>query len=855
MTRLLLLSGLALLVLPPVLHWWTRVRPRRLRWAAWRFLPRPDPETRRRRQLDEPGLLALRLFGWLLLVLAAAGPTCQRPLDAGGQLAALDRPLVLVDLSARMGLGPAGNRPLDRAASALRRLFEEGQAGHAGLWGCAGNRPLRLLEAGELAQAGLASRFEQALRADGSELMDCVATLPAEAPSLVIVSDREPPDELPRNHADLAWLGVGDLRPPANAAIGNLRAEGDGEVFRIDGTVVGDRPVDTVRLEWREPARPPLDLPVDAEGRFGVDLLAPAAVGRLVVRIPGRDAFAGDDAVPLWVPRAETPRVYTWGPLSDRVEHRMLDLWYAIGDRVRLADEQVFEPGGRRLHLIADGRSLSTELVERIRAAVEAGATAVLLPQAAEDWVPALSRLAPGWLYASQPAAEAGIRPAPALSGRWPELAALPWDSVELRRIHPLAEPVPTAEVLLETAGGLPLLVREPRGAGEVYTWLVGPAPADGNLAASAVWAPLWLGILQLLDERIGQARLVVGTPQENLDAVRLERVLWDHGSPSQWIGWARARDRSGRPLLVASRFAPDQVQVGAATGLRMLEQSGAAARTTAATVPEDVTRTWLAVAVAAWLLHLVFGAWRSRRLGVAGLVLLTIWTAAPAQAEGRRSLDIWVPEESRPTAGQLAGLAEANRDVMRRTSLALETQARRFSWAVSDPAGPLVWWLGCREPDPAADDQLADALERFLRRRGTLWVEACGGRREAEQLAARLDGWLQRRGLGEGLRELDAEHVLYRSFFLLDEWRDAGGVGAVWAAPIWELDRVFVVPNLGRALALSADGTTSLPIPAVMQEWIRRQYVNLWFYATTYDYKNDAIHLPYILQRRQRRR
>ena len=213
------------------------------------------------------------------------------------------------------------------------------------------------------------------------------------------------------------------------------------------------------------------------------------------------------------------------------------------------------------------------------------------------------------------------------------------------------------------------------------------------------------------------------------------------------------------------------------------------------------------------------------------------------------------VPQESAPSAGQLAGLVDLLRVTAQRTSLSFAPDPLVFAWAVSEPAAPLVWWAGCRPPDLVAQPALGARVAAFLRARGSLIVEACGGAAEVERLRERLAEDLARLGFAEPLAPLAGGHVLFRTFFLLEEWVDPDLVGTLFGQRTWAQEHVLVVPNLVRGLSRDAVGGYAVAMPPEARELVRRQGINLLMYAATWDYKNDSIHLPFILQRRQRQR
>ncbi len=848
----LLLLGLSALA-PVALHWWTRTRPRRLRFAAWRFLPQPDAESPRRRRFEEPWLLILRAAALLALGLAAAGPGCLRPGDSAAELLGLDRPLALVDLSASMGLGANGDRPLDRAAQRLTGLFATGRAAHAGILGCRSDGVVRLLAADELAQGSLLARIERELTAGTVDWAACLQGLADDA-DLIVVSDQPAPtgaDDWPG--MSVRWLGVGRSDPTGNAAVGPLELSGERDLLRLSGSVVGDRPVSSVRIEWLTPRRPPVDLALE-NGHFTVELLAPSELGQLVVRTEAGDIFAGDDAVPVWIPRSELPRVLLQGAFPPTVEHRLLALLFSAGERLRVGDD-ADAAGERHIRVVWRPEQLPAAARAELAAAVRGGATLIAFPGASASAGPVDGELVPGWVHESQPAATPRVVPTPRLTARLSALRDLPWRTLEVRRVRPLAEPLPGAEVHLEVAGGLPVLVRHPLGAGQVWTWLVDPDPEWGNLATTAVWAPLWLALFDVLDLRAAAAELEAAPPRPRAELRRVQ-ALWDDGAAGRWIGWWQGRDREGRPLLVSTRFDPAEATVGAALDLQVL-RSGPSGAAEAPPVRHDRTLLVLLVAVMLWIAHLVYGVLRSRRLrGVVAMVcaMVGIGAAAPSWAQ-ELPMRLVVPQESAPSAGQLAGLADLLRVTAQRTSLSFAPEPFLFSWSTSEPAAPLVWWAGCRPPELSAQPALAAKIATFLRAHGSLIVEACGGAAEVERVRTRLSEDLAGLGFVEPLTTLGRGHVLFRTFFLLDEWVDPDMVGTLYGQRMWNQEHVLLIPNLVRGLSRDAVGGYAVSMPPEARELVRRQGINLLMYAATWDYKNDAIHLPFILQRRQRQR
>lgn len=844
-----LLAWLGLTALAPVLlHWWTRTRPRILRFAAFRLLPRREPDLPRKRSFDELPLMWLRVAALVLLGLAAAGPGCLREGDPLAGLGALPRPTALIDLSASMGVGQPGRRPIDAAAERLRSIFATGVAAHGGVYGCRTDGAVVLLRADELAQGSLLAILERELTAGGRDWGACLDVVDGEADLLVLSDEPPPADAGAWPGASVRWIGVGRNAPGGNAAIGPLVVEADRETVRISGSVVGDRPVAAVRIEWETPARPPVEVTLD-DGQFAFELLAPHEPGRLRVRLIGDDDFEGDDAVPIWIPRAELPRVSIGGAWPPLAEHRLLALLFSAGERLRLGGSEEHAGSERRIRIVWRPEALPAAAQAELRSDVEAGATAVLFPQRA---VGALDGLLPGWVHDPQPTARWSIVATPQLAARWPALRDLPWAVGEVRRLRPLAEPLPSTEVMLEGDGGLPLLVRHPLGAGEVYTWLADPDAEWTNLPTTSLWAPLWLAMFEILETRAAAAEIAYA-PIGERPALRRLAPLWDGGGPGRWIGWWTARDGDGKPRLISTRFDPAEAVAGRAEGLTVLRDGPRGGATPP--VPVDLTEAALAALVVIWVLQILWAARRSLRLRgtTVALTIAFVWPGLARAAES--AMWLAVPAESAPSAGQLAGLTDLLRQVERRTSLRFDPSPQLFAWAVSDPPAPFVWWAGCRPPDLARQPRLAARVATFLRARGSLAVEACGGASEVERLRKVLQSDLAALGFAAPIRPLDGGHVVLRTFYLLEGWLDPDDVGTLYGQTAWGLDRLLVIPGLVRGLSRDAVGGYAIAMPPDAREQLIRQGVNLLMYAATWDYKNDSIHLPYILRRRQRQR
>jgi hypothetical protein len=158
--------------------------------------------------------------------------------------------------------------------------------------------------------------------------------------------------------------------------------------------------------------------------------------------------------------------------------------------------------------------------------------------------------------------------------------------------------------------------------------------------------------------------------------------------------------------------------------------------------------------------------------------------------------------------------------------------------------------------PDLAEGGEAESRLRRFVDLGGLIvFDDADGGadfgfRREVEALIARMLP-------GAELSRVPADHVLYRSFYLVDF--PAGRTRAhdhVLGVQDEGRIEILVLPNdLGGALARGDDGLYRWPCSPggnVQREWAIRFAVNILLYATCTDYKSDRAHVETLLRNRR---
>ncbi|HET8733039.1 MAG TPA: DUF4159 domain-containing protein, partial [Anaeromyxobacteraceae bacterium] len=166
----------------------------------------------------------------------------------------------------------------------------------------------------------------------------------------------------------------------------------------------------------------------------------------------------------------------------------------------------------------------------------------------------------------------------------------------------------------------------------------------------------------------------------------------------------------------------------------------------------------------------------------------------------------------------------------------------------------PFLYLAGDGAMPPFPDGDLG-ALRRHLQYGGFLLVDAADGS-DGNGFDASVRRELQRLLPASPLVRIPREHVLYKSFYLLDH---QGGrlLTRPWMEGQFVNGRLAVAytqNDLGGAWARGQLGEWEYdctPGGEAQRETAFRLGVNLAMYALCTDYKDDAVHLPFILRRR----
>ena len=151
----------------------------------------------------------------------------------------------------------------------------------------------------------------------------------------------------------------------------------------------------------------------------------------------------------------------------------------------------------------------------------------------------------------------------------------------------------------------------------------------------------------------------------------------------------------------------------------------------------------------------------------------------------------------------------------------------------------------------PPWTDDAWQRLHRYLGAGGFLFLD---GSRPGDPLVQQAYDRLSRRFSPESQLRLDREHVLFRSFYLLDRpmGRLPSGEPAKALVQDGRLAVVATEVDLAGALARDAFGAWSFDLPRQDREQAVRFGVNLVMYSLCTDYKADQVHIPFLLKRRR---
>ena len=249
---------------------------------------------------------------------------------------------------------------------------------------------------------------------------------------------------------------------------------------------------------------------------------------------------------------------------------------------------------------------------------------------------------------------------------------------------------------------------------------------------------------------------------------------------------------------------------------------------------------------------------WRPTRrnllLGTAALLPL-LGRRAAAFGEKSRFIPAVARHGGRWDA-RLSGLRRIAWELQRRTSVEVMPDARPFALSSPDLFEYPFLYLGADGAFPALSDAEVENLRRYLTFGGFLLADANDGS-DGGGFDASFRREMARVLPQNPLEPVSSKHVVYKSFFLLDS---APGrllnKPQMLAASLGKRAAVIYSQNdLAGAWSRSEAGDYEFDVSPggePQRELAIRVGINLCMYALCLDYKDDAVHLPLILNKRR---
>ncbi len=270
---------------------------------------------------------------------------------------------------------------------------------------------------------------------------------------------------------------------------------------------------------------------------------------------------------------------------------------------------------------------------------------------------------------------------------------------------------------------------------------------------------------------------------------------------------------------------------------------------------------------------------WRKKALLAWMICFLIPGVAVSAHAQSTKPMENPVNQEAAQStlSTRLAFMETGDPDIDRLSHDGLKGLStiinQRSSVKLSDPVGvnpdvddlsffPLIYWP-MTDPFPDLSPQAIDTLNRFMALGGTLIFDAQDG--------AKGDDFSRSRGAVAALRNLadhlkfpplvplPANHVLNRSFYLIDEAPGRWSEGTTWVQEgtgnVNDNISPVIVGSVDWAAAWALDNN-GYPLYSLspggkrQREQAYRFGVNLVMYILTGNYKSDQVHVPAILER-----
>ncbi len=256
-------------------------------------------------------------------------------------------------------------------------------------------------------------------------------------------------------------------------------------------------------------------------------------------------------------------------------------------------------------------------------------------------------------------------------------------------------------------------------------------------------------------------------------------------------------------------------------------------------------------------------GRWAPTRRGALGLLCAGAAAAllGPREALGMGASSRLVVAVLQYEGGQWNprpnGLRKMLQEVEKRTSIWVDPQT--VSVSARDRRAllrhPLIFWLGDADFAPLSEVEVEN-LGLFLRAGGTLVIDSADAARGGPfEAAARRE--LARVLPGQPFVEIPRSHVLFKSFYLIPEPVGRVAISSTMEGIFGE-DRALVLLNRNDMLgAWSRDNLGNFDFDVFpggerQREMSYRLGINIVMYSMCLNYKEDQVHVPFILKRRK---
>lgn len=240
------------------------------------------------------------------------------------------------------------------------------------------------------------------------------------------------------------------------------------------------------------------------------------------------------------------------------------------------------------------------------------------------------------------------------------------------------------------------------------------------------------------------------------------------------------------------------------------------------------------------------------------GALMASIAGAWPSLAgamgeEDQLELAWLLPADDEPVARKTA-LRRLLQEIEKRTSVKVNAESNIITLDRRIFDYPMLFLSGSGSFDPWSDEQI-DLLRTWLKGGGFLVVDSHEGIEDGPFLRD-VKRELARVYPDEEVKEIPANHVLYKSFYLIST-----PYGRLATSDklhgYFEQDRVPVVLSANDMLgAWARDGFGRWEFDVIPQGEQQREYairlgVNLVMYALCVNYKEDQVHIQFLMKRR----